>query len=609
MTAGRDIFQIINKANLMFHPVQGLRAGLPPPFNNLEELDDPTTIDSRHVLYVITDGHAVEKVGMTSNIASRRLQYATKCAANPENPKYLVVICNLGLLPLDVDGKVEEVWDRLTHTLINDQNVPWVVKDLWRILRERDGERLFKRKIWLHLTAHLTEIGTQQFLITQPALSCEGEGFLAGGRQVERWQALVESVRGEIIDFLKTQPWLEKIKAAHPMMMQSWKPGRREFHEERNCDPPLPMSSQITVAESIVGEGEGNWVDSLPFAAKPNDPNATYSTGYTQEHKDGGIETIQKWILKMETGTFALLDTNHTLFGDGNGLSDFLQELGLIKRASYFDGGELVVWSSKSIVLLVVPPWCRCAYYHPEFQMALNVRVRCCLAAEVARQVCSFVRQKEPPEVTCSQHPGILAAYANALLIEGMHLTGHATLIVNCVVRDIFSPPSVNACVQNGLAKLGGTNQPGERGRHPVSLKAQYELRNAPNPDNSAPASAPSGPGRPPSTGIRSLPFEIQISALTYLRATDLSALQRCCRHFHHRSLINGVIRHTAERVYPPGLTDGYDTPAVGGSANTQTGSGRPDFLTYEMLHNMEMLVVARVLSRVPWTTNEGGWA
>ena len=480
MKAGSEIFQIIDSANLILHPLRGLRAGLPLPF----ERDDPTTFDSRHVLYVITDGHAVEKVGMTSNIASRRLQYATQYAANPENPKYLVVICNLGLLPLDVDGKVEEVWDRLTHTLINDQNVPWVVKDLWHILRERGGERLFKRKIWLHLA----EIGAQQLLITQPALPCEGEGFLAAGRLVERWTAEVESVKGEIIafleKFLKTQPGLEKIKAASPMMMQSWKPGRREFHEERNCDPPLPMSSQITVAESMVGEGEGNWVDSLPFAAKPNDPNATYSTDYTKEQKDGGIKTIQNWILKMEPGTFAILDTNHTLFGYGNGLSDFLQELGLIKRASYFDGGELVVWSSKSIVLLVVPPWCRCAYFDPDFQMALNVRVRCCLAAEVARQVCSFVRQKEPPEVTCSQHPGILAAYANALLIEGMHLTGHATLIVNCVVRDIFSPPSVNACVQNGLAKLGGTNQPGERGRHPVSRRAQYELRNAPNPDN-----------------------------------------------------------------------------------------------------------------------------
>ena len=267
--------------------------------------------------------------------------------------------------------------------------------------------------------------------------------------------------------------------------MQSWKPGRREFHEERNCDPPLPMSSQITVAESMVGEGKGNWVDSLPFAAKPNDPTATYSTDYKKEKKDGGIKTIQNWILKMEPGTFAILDTNHILFGDGNGLSDFLQKFGLIKKASYFDEGELVVWSSESIVLLVVPPWCRCAYYHPEFQMALNVRVRCCLAAEVARQVCSFVRpEKQTPEVTCSQHPGILAAYANVLLIEGMHLTGHATRIVNCVVRDIFSPPSVNACVQNGLAKLGGTNQPGERGRHPVSRKAQYELRNASNPEN-----------------------------------------------------------------------------------------------------------------------------
>ena len=117
--------------------------------------------------------------------------------------------------------------------------------------------------------------------------------------------------------------------------------------------------------------------------------------------------------------------------------------------------------------------------------MALDVRVRCCLAAEVARQVCSFVRpEKQTPEVTCSQHPGILAAYANVLLIKGMHLTGHATRIVNCVVRDIFSPRSVNACVQNGLAKLGGTNQSGERGRHPVSRKAQNELRNASNPEN-----------------------------------------------------------------------------------------------------------------------------
>ena len=144
-----------------------------------------------------------------------------------------------------------------------------------------------------------------------------------------------------------------------------------------------------------------------------------------------------------------------------------------------------MLWKNKSIVLLVVPPWCRCAHYDPDFQMALAVRVRCCLAAEVTRLVCNFVRpEKQTPEVTCSQHPGILAAYANVLLIEGMHLTGHATRIVNCVVRDIFSPRSVKACEQNRLGKLGGTNQSGERGRHPVSRKAQNELRNASNPEN-----------------------------------------------------------------------------------------------------------------------------
>lgn len=92
--------------------------------------------------------------------------------------------------------------------------------------------------------------------------------------------------------------------------------------------------------------------------------------------------------------------------------------------------------------------------------------------------------------------------------------------------------------------------------------------------------------------------WEVQISIYTYLRATDLSALQRVSRHFANRRLVNAVIRHTAQHVYPPSLTEGFDTPEIGGPVNTQTNEGGSDVLTYEMLRNMEMLVVARVLSR-----------
>jgi len=104
----------------------------------------------------------------------------------------------------------------------------------------------------------------------------------------------------------------------------------------------------------------------------------------------------------------------------------------------------------------------------------------------------------------------------------------------------------------------------------------------------------------PPTSALLALTQEVQISIYTYLRATDLSSLQRVSRHFNDRSLINAIIGHTAEHVYPPDLTQGFDTPEVGGPVNTQTGAGGtgPDFLTYEMLRNMEMLVVARVLSR-----------
>mmetsp|Transcript_33160 Transcript_33160/g.97834 ORF Transcript_33160/g.97834 Transcript_33160/m.97834 type:complete len:736 (-) Transcript_33160:59-2266(-) len=115
------------------------------------------------------------------------------------------------------------------------------------------------------------------------------------------------------------------------------------------------------------------------------------------------------------------------------------------------------------------------------------------------------------------------------------------------------------------------------------------------------PAAAQQQPQQQPRRPVPALlatSWDVQVSIYTYLRATDLSSLQRVSRHFHNRRLVNAIVRHTAEHVYPPALTNGFDTPEVGGPVNTQTNEGGPDVLTYEMLRNMEMLVVARVLSR-----------
>ena len=157
---------------------------------------------------------------------------------------------------------------------------------------------------------------------------------------------------------------------------------------------------------------------------------------------------------------------------------------------------------------------------------------------------------------------------------------------------------------------------------------------------------------------ITHFPRELNLNILTYLRATDLSALQRTSRVFNNRDLIAAVVDHCANVVvscclwsivvhqyeflvhplslpdkyypshlltllfssqYPSELTDGFDTPIVSGevrsvdvavkkgtrkSCNGQllltTSAPTPEekVYTYEMLRNMEMLVVARVLSR-----------
>lgn len=48
---------------------------------------------------------------------------------------------------------------------------------------------------------------------------------------------------------------------------------------------------------------------------------------------------------------------------------------------------------------------------------------------------------------------------------------------------------------------------------------------------------------------ITSFPREIHLNVLTFLRATDLSSLQRTCRCFNNRDLIVEVVEHAANHV------------------------------------------------------------
>jgi len=90
---------------------------------------------------------------------------------------------------------------------------------------------------------------------------------------------------------------------------------------------------------------------------------------------------------------------------------------------------------------------------------------------------------------------------------------------------------------------------------------------------------------------LHMLPTELQVNILTYLRAYDLVSVQLTCHALGSPELTHAIVQHSAEHVYPPELTQGFDTPSVAGN---QVGP----LYTYENLKSMEMLVVARVLSR-----------
>ena len=50
-------------------------------------------------------------------------------------------------------------------------------------------------------------------------------------------------------------------------------------------------------------------------------------------------------------------------------------------------------------------------------------------------------------------------------------------------------------------------------------------------------------------TDISSFPRELHLNILTFLRATDLSSLQRTCRCFNNREWVVAVVDHYAHEV------------------------------------------------------------
>ncbi|GMI08683.1 hypothetical protein TrVE_jg2999 [Triparma verrucosa] len=94
-----------------------------------------------------------------------------------------------------------------------------------------------------------------------------------------------------------------------------------------------------------------------------------------------------------------------------------------------------------------------------------------------------------------------------------------------------------------------------------------------------------------PSMTLPNLPTDILIYLMSFLRAYDLGSLQQVASPFNDQVLINSVIKNISQEVYPGGLTEGWKEEKV-------TGRRKEEFGGFERLRDLEMLVVARVLSR-----------
>ena len=91
-----------------------------------------------------------------------------------------------------------------------------------------------------------------------------------------------------------------------------------------------------------------------------------------------------------------------------------------------------------------------------------------------------------------------------------------------------------------------------------------------------------------PSLTLQTIPREIQLNLLSYLRAYDLTAVQQTCRFYNDPDLIDSLVRYAAEQVYSPQFTKEITKPEKGNATAKYT---------LEHLRSIELTVIARILS------------
>ena len=136
----------------------------------------------------------------------------------------------------------------------------------------------------------------------------------------------------------------------------------------------------------------------------------------------------------------------------------------------------------------------------------------------------------------------------------------------------------------------------------PTTDRQQPSARRfAPRPKRSSPSVV-----RVPATNsggnfFDTLSEDILVQILSSLRAYDLAALQQTCKALANPELVHRVVKFASGGVYPESLTAGFTTAQVSGIVSTSE-----KLLTFKNMRDMEMLVVARVLSRPE--PSEGFW-
>ena len=433
--------------------VQDIFGPFSPEITRSERRRENDQTSKTSIVYLVTKKGAngsrkVKKAGSSKNGKKRKAKSKSKGIILEADDESMHEIFNLDLLTEEADRYVQESWYEMVEAAINHPECPPPLRHVLQTYAKRGGAGIGFAKNGI---LQYVELGAKIFF---GAPNLDFEFFMCdAGMHNGRQQVVLR-------DWDQIKPILEEVYGAKAQGRinvkygSSWPPNVSKILQ--NGQPRL-FSTQVAL-ESIAGHPvdilQTNMTRDPP---KKKDGNGyTVQGGYSPEQLRNALETFDAKIDGLQDYDFYDLDSCTFIFPSGS-LRHLVRRGFKIRCILWDDEVVLLVHPSRKVIIWLHLPYCLAAPGRKRRMASIVKRNLTIQLTTMAVAWCQGTLSTRG-QMNCSFHDATLAAFSYEHAIVAAHMYEmHAA----ACQRDVMTPASTFALIQNDLPRVEGTGVEG----------------------------------------------------------------------------------------------------------------------------------------------------